>query len=113
VATADDLIALTLWRPWAWSVAAGLKRIENRGWKPPASLIGKRLAIHAGEKWDPDANAVLRAGGIDVPSKGHHYTGAILGLVVVRGALAPWAAGLGMALSSLLVVANALRLARP
>ena len=33
--------------------------------------------------------------------------------LAVSGALAPWAAGLGMALSSLLVVGNALRLARP
>jgi hypothetical protein len=29
-------------------VARGLKRYETRSWAPPASLIGKRLAIHAG-----------------------------------------------------------------
>ena len=49
---ADHLQALTLWRPWAGLVAAKVKPIENRDWPPPDRLIGKRLAIHAGKKWD-------------------------------------------------------------
>lgn len=38
--------ALTLWRPWAWAIIHGPKRVENRTWKPPASFIGKRIGIH-------------------------------------------------------------------
>ena len=44
--------ALTLWRPWAWAIVHGPKRVENRTWKPPASFIGKRIGIHAGQNID-------------------------------------------------------------
>lgn len=40
--------ALTIKNPWAVFIALGWKRIENRDWAPPAHLIGKRIAIHAG-----------------------------------------------------------------
>lgn len=43
--------ALTLWRPWAWALFHG-KDIENRMWAPPAHMIGRRIAIHAGKKLD-------------------------------------------------------------
>lgn len=39
---------LTLWQPWASLIAVGAKTIETRSWRPPASLIGERVAIHAG-----------------------------------------------------------------
>jgi hypothetical protein len=44
----SSIPALTLWQPWASLIARGLKRYETRSWAPPASLIGQRLAIHAG-----------------------------------------------------------------
>lgn len=44
--------ALTVKQPWASLIASGEKRIENRTWRPPASLIGERIAIHAGAGWD-------------------------------------------------------------
>lgn len=43
-----DLKAITLKHPWAFAVARLDKRIENRTWKPPPSLIGRRIAIHGG-----------------------------------------------------------------
>lgn len=48
--------ALTLQRPWvaAFLLPTDPKRIENRKWKPPASIIGKRLALHSGLGWLPD-----------------------------------------------------------
>ncbi len=50
--------ALTLWRPWPYAIfhlpAGVAKRVENRGWKPPANIIGQRIAIHAGKTWDED-----------------------------------------------------------
>ena len=43
-----DMKAITLWPEWAYAVAWLGKRIENRDWPPPRSLIGERVAIHAG-----------------------------------------------------------------
>lgn len=40
--------ALTLHAPWAHSVAWLGKPLENRGWPPPLSIVGERIAIHAG-----------------------------------------------------------------
>jgi hypothetical protein len=38
--------ALSLQEPFASLVCNGRKRVENRSWAPPASLIGERIAIH-------------------------------------------------------------------
>lgn len=48
--------AITLHRPWAWSIIHGPKRIENRSWKPWKCLIGERLIIHAGQKFDAEGS---------------------------------------------------------
>lgn len=42
--------ALTVWQPWASLIAIGAKPYEFRGWKPPRSIIGQRIAIHAGAR---------------------------------------------------------------
>ncbi|WP_439604537.1 hypothetical protein [Shinella sp.] len=42
--------ALTIWQPWASLILIGAKPYEFRGWKPPASMIGTRIAIHAGAR---------------------------------------------------------------
>ncbi len=42
--------ALTIWQPWASLIAAGAKPYEFRGWRPPRSIIGQRIAIHAGAR---------------------------------------------------------------
>lgn len=44
--------ALTIKQPWAWAITAGHKTLENRSWRPPAALIGQRIAIHAGGALD-------------------------------------------------------------
>lgn len=49
---AERMRALTLWQPMAWAVAAGHKPVENRGWPPPDWIIGERVAIHAGQRWN-------------------------------------------------------------
>lgn len=41
--------ALTLLNPWAQAIAYWGKDLENRTWAPPESLIGERIAIHAGK----------------------------------------------------------------
>jgi hypothetical protein len=42
--------ALTIWQPWASLIVAGAKPYEFRGWRPPRSIIGQRIAIHAGAR---------------------------------------------------------------
>jgi len=42
--------ALTVWQPWTSLITIGAKPYEFRGWRPPASLIGQRIAIHAGAR---------------------------------------------------------------
>lgn len=39
--------ALTIWQPWASLIVAGAKPFEFRGWRPPRSVIGQRIVIHA------------------------------------------------------------------
>jgi hypothetical protein len=49
--------ALTLWRPWDTAILYLGKPIENRDWAPPPSVIGQRIALHSGKKFD-EAGAV-------------------------------------------------------
>lgn len=60
--------ALTLIQPWAWAVCHAGKRVENRTWRPPPSVLGQRIAIHAGKKYDADdAEWIAEEHGIEVP----------------------------------------------
>lgn len=43
------LKALTIWPEWAWAIRWLGKDVENRTWHPPKSIIGKRIALHAGK----------------------------------------------------------------
>ena len=45
--------ALTLKQPYATLVADGIKTVETRSWKPPANVVGRRLAIHAAKTTAP------------------------------------------------------------
>lgn len=42
--------ALTVLQPWAWAIAGGWKRFENRTWKPALSELDTWIAIHAGKR---------------------------------------------------------------
>lgn len=54
----ERILGLTVKNPWGWSIAKGLKPIENRRWAPPKAVLGKYIAIHAGKTYD-DADACL------------------------------------------------------
>lgn len=43
-----DLLALTVWQPWAWCLSIGWKPVENRPNPPPRAVLGRWAAIHAG-----------------------------------------------------------------
>ncbi|HUU60205.1 MAG TPA: hypothetical protein VMZ50_11730 [Phycisphaerae bacterium] len=47
--------AITLWQPWATWIADGLKVIETRTHARFRCLVGHRIAIHAGRRWDDTA----------------------------------------------------------
>lgn len=53
---------LTLHRPWTWAILHAGKRVENRGWPPPARQLplGDLIALHAGKTWDADGAAWIR-----------------------------------------------------
>lgn len=55
------LFALTLWQPWANAIVLGPKRLENRDWRPPPTLIGHVIALHAGKVWDKVGAKIIAA----------------------------------------------------
>lgn len=96
--------ALTLWRPWAWPIVAGHKPIENRGWLPPRSIIGKRIAIHAGKSVQQEAISEIQLLiGDRLPDCAMDM--GIVGTVIISGCVtqsaSPWFCGpFGWSLSS-------------
>lgn len=49
----DDLrLALTVLDPWASAIVHGPKNLENRGWRPPAPVLGRLIWIHASVHYD-------------------------------------------------------------
>lgn len=44
--------ALTVQQPWAEAIARHGKTVENRTRRPPAHLLGQRIAIHVSQSWD-------------------------------------------------------------
>lgn len=62
-----SLRALTLWRPWSWAVCHAGKRIENRPWAPPRSIVGQYLALHAGKMYDKACVVLMREMGLADP----------------------------------------------
>lgn len=46
------LYALTFWRPWPSAILYAGKNCENRTRPPPRALLGKRIALHAGKRYE-------------------------------------------------------------
>lgn len=46
--------AITIWQPWASLIMSGRKAIETRTHDRFKGLVGQRIAIHAGRRWDTD-----------------------------------------------------------
>lgn len=44
--------ALSIKQPWLYCITDLDKRIENRTWKPPAWIIGERIALHSSKTMD-------------------------------------------------------------
>lgn len=70
--------AVTLWRPWAWAMAHGSKRVENRGTPLLRPALGGWLALHAGKTWDYDGAAKILGVHPEMPrSAGEHPVGIV------------------------------------
>jgi activating signal cointegrator 1 len=41
--------AISIQQPWATLIAHGVKKFETRGWRIKDSMLGERIAIHAGK----------------------------------------------------------------
>jgi len=82
---------LTLTRPWPWAFEHAGKRVENRGWAPPAYIIGGTVALHAALGFDYGALEKFVSGqfGVEaskVPTDPKaHPAGVVFALARVRG----------------------------
>lgn len=76
---------LSLSRPWPDAFRLG-KRIENRTWRPPASMQGQWLALHASKSWSDDDRAwILETTGQWVPTKADCPHSVIFAVCKLRG----------------------------
>jgi hypothetical protein len=79
-----QLLGLTLWRPWPILIAKGIKRIENRPWRPePRLQAGEWFAIHAGKKYDIDCSPLAVHLGIPPETFFDERLGAASSIVAV------------------------------
>jgi hypothetical protein len=71
--------ALSIRQPWIHMILAHRKRVENRGWRPPADVVSRleAIALHASGEMDHEACEQLRARGVVLPDA--LDCGAILG----------------------------------
>lgn len=90
---------LSIRQPWASLIIHGVKRIENRTWPAPASLIGQRIAIHASasacqvRSWSdifsgppiPADESVCVGLGLTLPPLATLPRGVIVGTVLLKG----------------------------
>jgi len=85
--------ALTIAPPWATLVVEGPRRIVNLERRPPAALLGRRIAIYAGDVPDLEAcaHAIEFLDAIGIPeARRNAWTtravhGAIIGTAVLAG----------------------------
>jgi hypothetical protein len=92
--------AITLWRPWDQAFLYGGKRLENRPYRYPSFLHGKRIALHAGLKWDRGSAMVIeQRAGIDLLSQPDDLrrAGCVFAVARIAGmvtdSLDPWFMG--------------------
>lgn len=92
-------LALTVQQPWASALIAPVerytnamisgwapvpKRVENRSWMPPSSVVGRRIWIHAGKTFDEDGALTCALRGF-APPDDTLPRGAIIGDALLSG----------------------------
>lgn len=86
---AEPLVALSFLQPWLWCIELGHKTVENRTWKPPAKMVGKRFALHASAGYDREAEPFVQGvlAALDVVMLNQPVRSAIVGTARLVGAL--------------------------
>ena len=96
--------AISIKQPWTFTVLNGLKDVENRTWRPPDSVIGQRVVVHAGKQPDKQvaawgATRWILSFGVPEADAYHltwatHPLGALIGEVTITGYVeesdSPW-----------------------
>lgn len=102
-----DLLALSFLQPWLWAILEEHKGVrvgdrffalENRKWRPPARVLGQRIALHASAGWDEDGEEFVdeqlildadprAARYFESPPRTACVRGAIVGTATVLGAV--------------------------
>lgn len=77
--------ALTLHRPWTDAILYGGKRVENRSWHPPHSLIGQTIALHAGKVYDEQVADWMDIQGLYTPPARGDSPMGIVGVASLLG----------------------------
>lgn len=78
--------ALTIKQPWLWAITNSTKRVENRTWKPPYSMIGQRIALHGSARIEQsEMMACRRICPAPLPHMMDLTTGAIIATAIIRG----------------------------
>lgn len=79
--------ALPMWQPWASLVVRGVKCVETRSSRPPGTVLGRRIAIHA--TLHEASLAICRVAPFDrfIAEPRSLPLGALIGTVRVTGAL--------------------------
>ena len=86
VSALEDMVAISLWQPWAHLIAIGAKGYETRGW---STRYRGPMAIHAAKHWtvrmavqcyQEPFFAILTRAGIRFPARCDRYNPARLGL---------------------------------
>jgi hypothetical protein len=60
------------------------KEVENRSRPLPASMLGKRIAIHAAKSWDDSGAHHIHRQGIRFPTRAQLASGALVALVTIE-----------------------------
>jgi len=98
--------ALSIKQPWLWAITNQDKRIENRTWKPPQWIIGKRIALHASKRYDNQGRMNIKQMIGIMPLPAYELPlGAIVATVKIKGWVNEqgFGTGLGLSLPSTLI----------
>jgi len=74
--------ALTIRRPWAQLVIAGIKPVENRSW---TTAYRGPFIVHAGQRWEPGALTLALDHDLDVTEWPGDYPSGYLGVTNLNG----------------------------
>jgi hypothetical protein len=93
----EPLYALTIYRPWTDAILHSTKRFENRKWPPWKRVMGRRIAIHAGKKYDREGAEWMLENDLFVPPAEPDSPTGVVGVARIAGVVEssddPWFVG--------------------